>query len=58
MYYRVCPYCHANLDPGETCDCQNQAQTSAKMLTEKKIELYDWISNLKVEKNGQLKLAV
>ena len=21
-YYRTCQYCGANLDPGETCDCQ------------------------------------
>ena len=22
MYYQTCPYCGANLDPGEKCDCQ------------------------------------
>ena len=22
MYYKVCPYCGASLDPGETCDCR------------------------------------
>lgn len=22
MYFRECEYCGANLDPGETCDCQ------------------------------------
>lgn len=21
-YYWTCPYCGANLDPGEKCDCQ------------------------------------
>ena len=21
-YYRTCPICGANLDPGEKCDCQ------------------------------------
>lgn len=21
-YYWTCPYCDANLDPGETCDCR------------------------------------
>ena len=26
-YYHTCPYCGANLDPGETCDCQTAAQT-------------------------------
>ena len=23
--YRQCPYCGANLDPGETCDCSKEA---------------------------------
>ena len=23
-YYRVCPICGANLDPGERCDCQDE----------------------------------
>lgn len=22
----TCPYCHANLDPGEKCDCDGKAQ--------------------------------
>lgn len=22
MYYQTCPYCGANLDQGEKCDCQ------------------------------------
>ncbi len=21
-YYRICPYCGSNLDPGEACDCK------------------------------------
>lgn len=25
MNYK-CPYCHANLDPGEKCDCGGKAQ--------------------------------
>ena len=24
MYFRPCPYCRANLDPGEACDCGKQ----------------------------------
>ncbi len=24
-YYITCPFCKANLDPGETCDCQEEA---------------------------------
>ena len=25
-YYRTCPYCGANLDPGERCDCQDKQE--------------------------------
>ena len=24
-YYNVCPKCGCNLDPGEKCDCEKQA---------------------------------
>lgn len=24
MLYRTCPFCGANLDPGERCDCQKK----------------------------------
>lgn len=27
-YYHTCPKCGANLDPGETCDCQSQDTSS------------------------------
>lgn len=27
-YYWTCPYCHSNLDPGETCDCQKEKETN------------------------------
>jgi len=25
MYYHTCPMCGANLDPGECCDCRDEA---------------------------------
>lgn len=28
-YFRTCPYCHANLDPGERCDCREQQEVNA-----------------------------
>lgn len=28
MGYKVCPYCGANLDPDEKCDCQDTIATS------------------------------
>lgn len=24
MHYKTCPYCGANLDPGERCDCRDE----------------------------------
>ena len=24
MYYKICPYCNGNLDPGEKCDCRDK----------------------------------
>lgn len=26
MQYNICPYCGANLDPGERCDCQDDEE--------------------------------
>lgn len=28
--YRVCPYCGAHLDAGETCDCRRQEECDAR----------------------------
>jgi len=28
MGYKTCPYCGANLDPGEECDCRRDEETS------------------------------
>lgn len=27
-YYKTCPYCHANLDFGEQCDCQDEEKAA------------------------------
>ncbi|MPN03638.1 hypothetical protein SDC9_150869 [bioreactor metagenome] len=32
-YYDKCPYCHANLDPGEPCNCKGEAFVPPKRLT-------------------------
>lgn len=34
MYYTICPYCGAHLDPGERCDCQNAAAAILNVLAE------------------------
>lgn len=34
-YYRTCPYCGANLDSGERCDCrEEQAQPNPQALAD------------------------
>lgn len=27
MKYKICEYCDAHLDPGETCDCRKEPET-------------------------------
>lgn len=29
MYYHICPYCGANLDPDERCDCLSRIRGKA-----------------------------
>ena len=31
-YYRTCPHCGANLDPGERCDCRPALEAEARHL--------------------------
>lgn len=31
-FYRQCPFCGANLDPGEPCDCQEEKKKEKKRL--------------------------
>lgn len=31
-YYRVCPECGCNLDPGEACDCRTETKREAAPL--------------------------
>lgn len=45
-YYHTCPYCNANLDPNEVCDCRKEnAQTNdnyqAVRIRGEKINEYD-----------------
>lgn len=38
-YYRECPYCGCNLDPGERCDCQTQTKKEpAKIAAKPSVE--------------------
>lgn len=29
-YFKVCPYCGSNLDPGEKCDCREERERKMK----------------------------
>ena len=33
MFYRECPYCGSNLDPGEPCDCQEVRKNKTDQFT-------------------------
>lgn len=35
-YYRTCPHCGANLDPGERCDCQAPSKSQTFGILDKK----------------------
>ena len=32
-YFRTCPHCGSNLDPGEICDCQNKVEVKKRLPT-------------------------
>ena len=32
-YYKICPNCKANLDPGERCDCETESAKLSSMTT-------------------------
>lgn len=34
-YYWTCPYCKANLDPGESCDCRKEQPPEDYKLVQK-----------------------
>lgn len=54
-FYRICPYCHAHLDPGEVCDCQLDREHKER--EQRKTEA-ESVRMLEVEKSGQLRLAI
>lgn len=43
-YFRPCPYCGANLDPGERCECQDKKEQVNRFFA----------SVLQEEENGQM----
>ena len=32
QYYWTCPHCGSNLDPGDSCDCQKNAENSENLI--------------------------
>lgn len=43
MYYRTCPECGSNLDPGEQCDCNEEKEFRKE--ESKVLRLYDLIND-------------
>ena len=41
-YFRTCPYCHANLDPGERCDCREQQEEHAAGMAQRNERKDSW----------------
>lgn len=37
-YYRICPFCHCNLDLGEKCDCQQAREHQFHTIKETEAE--------------------
>lgn len=59
-YYRTCPDCGANLDPGERCDCQEAqpAFLSIREVATRWNVSYDLVYNLVIEgKLGAVKIG-
>ena len=54
-YSWTCPYCGANLDPGEKCDCKDEE----KMREERIARSVEKLSHLIcAENNGQMRIIV
>lgn len=54
-FYKICPDCGANLDPGERCSCHDEEI----IMQEKKVKAMELIEKMvREERNGQLRLAV
>lgn len=49
MYYRTCPECGSNLDPGERCDC-NEEKESRKEESKRVSRM------LQIEESGQMSI--
>mgnify|MGYP006916379532 CR=1 FL=1 len=45
-YYTSCPFCNANLDPGERCDCREKRPQSRMVFT----------ARLRTQRDGQMVL--
>lgn len=55
MYGYICPVCGAYLDPGETCDCEEEREKNRDKLVEAQERLLQLIAE---EEDGQLKIAI
>lgn len=48
MFYRVCPCCGSNLDPGERCECRSEENRKNDLL----------LSMFESDMDGQIKMKM
>ena len=48
-FYRVCPSCGANLDPGEACDCQDKAKPPAGAANTGEVAKVEWLPQNRIQ---------
>lgn len=54
-YYRICPRCGCNLDPGEPCDCEQEKEITEQ---EQRNRERAYMNMLCESEDGQMRLAV
>nr|DAX42320.1 MAG TPA: Reverse gyrase zinc finger [Caudoviricetes sp.] len=59
-YFKICPGCGGNLDPGEKCNCKERPERGIKFMDTKKGESYGLSCksnvNESTSKNGNLRI--
>lgn len=53
MYYNECPYCGANLDPGERCECEAERLRGQSIRKRHHRDLIEYMNELEEKRNEQ-----
>lgn len=46
MWYKTCPLCGANLDPGEDCDCEAERRRKKKLRSRFYNNIFEYMKEL------------